>query len=127
MSVWDDAEVQGEETSYVKFEREGQNVTGTLKSLSKYRFDDGKVAAQLVIETANGDLKTVTAGQTRLKRELMEQRPEVGDRVSITYVKSERLSGGRTLKHFEVKVQRGAAPAQAAPAPAQAEYDEPPF
>jgi hypothetical protein len=124
MSVWDDPDVQGEESSYVKFEREGQNITGTVKALGKHRFDDGKVAAQLTIITDTGEVKTVTAGQTRLKKALMDERPEVGDRISITYTKSEKLSGGRTLKHFDVKVQRGSS------APAAATYTapaEPPF
>lgn len=124
MSVWDDPEVQGEESSYVKFEKEGQNVTGLLKSLGKHKFDDGKIAPELIIVTDTGEVKTVTAGQTRLKKLLMEERPEPGDRISITFVKSEKLSGGRTLKHFEVKVRRGSS---SAPVVAPAAPAEPPF
>lgn len=123
MSIWDDKEVQGEESSFVKFETEGATVAGRLKTLGKYKFDDGKVAAQLEIETANGQTVTVTAGQKKLKEALMNQRPEIGDYLTITYVRSERLSGGRTLKHFKVEVQRAkdGVPASA-PAPASAPF-----
>ena len=66
----------------------------------------------------------MTAGQVRLKALLAEQRPEAGDTITVTLSEIEKRAGGKTLKHFDVKVVRAgasAAPAPAAdPAPAQA-------
>jgi hypothetical protein len=112
---WDDAEMFSAD-DFVKFEVVGSSVTGTITAIKRHRFDDGKVVPQLELDTADGP-KTLTAGQFRLKQELRELRPGVGDQITITYTKEEKLTGGKTLKHFSVIV--GPQP-QAAPAPAPA-------
>lgn len=116
-SVWDDPDLRvgGE---FVKFENVGDTVSGTVNAVRAHRFDDGSVAPQILLTTDDGEERTVTAGQVRLKAELATQRPEPGDHVVITFTEVEKRSGGKTLKHFTVQVTRGGTPAQAAAAPA---------
>lgn len=113
MSIWDDPEV-APANNFVKFEREGDKVAGTITHIGKRRFDDGSVAPELRLRTDNGDEVTLTAGQVRLKTLLAEHRPDVGDHITIVFERSERRAGGKTLKHFRVEVKRGQ-PAQAEP------------
>jgi hypothetical protein len=116
MSIWDDPEVRtgGE---FVKFENVGDGVTGVITAIKKHRFDDGNVVPQIHLTTDDGDDRTLTAGQVQLKAKLSAERPEVGDRLTVTYTKQEKRSGGKTLKHFEVAVTRGGAPAAEAEPP----------
>ena len=111
-SVWDDPDLRvgGE---FVKFENVGDTVSGTVNAVRAHRFDDGSVAPQVLITTDTGDERTVTAGQVRLKAELAAQRPEPGDHITITHTEVEKRSGGKTLKHFSVQVNRGGIPAAA--------------
>lgn len=110
---WDNPEmaVGGD---YVAFTNVGDTVQGTITALGVKRWDDGTLSPQLVIATDQGD-KTLTAGQVRLKAALAEQRPEVGDHIVVTLSQIEKRTGGKTLKHFDVVVDRaGATPAPAA-------------
>ena len=118
-SVWDDPDLRvgGE---FVKFENVGDTVSGTVNAVRAHRFDDGSVAPQVLLTTDEGEERTVTAGQVRLKAELATQRPEPGDHVTITFTEVEKRSGGKTLKHFSVQVNRGGKPAAATPAAAPA-------
>lgn len=115
MSVWDDPEIRvgGD---FIKFENAGDTVSGTINAVRAHRFDDGKVAPQILITTDNGEERTITAGQVRLKAALAEERPEAGDHLTVTLTSIEPRAGGKSLKHFEVKVRRGAAAATAASA-----------
>lgn len=106
MSIWDDPEVSPS-SNFVKFDNEGDKVAGTITFIGKKRFDDGSVAPELRIRTDGGDEVTLTAGQIRLKMALAEQRPEVGDHLTVVFERSEKRSGGKTLKHFAVAVKRG--------------------
>lgn len=107
-SVWDDPDLRvgGE---FVKFENVGDTVSGTVNAVRAHRFDDGSVAPQILLTTDDGEERTVTAGQVRLKAELATQRPEPGDHVVIQFTQEEKRSGGKTLKHFTVQVTRGGA------------------
>lgn len=109
-SVWDDPDLRvgGE---FVKFESVGDTIAGTINAIRAHRFDDGSVAPQILLTTDDGEERTVTAGQIRLKAELATQRPEPGDHVVITHTEVEKRSGGKTLKHFSVQVTRGGRPA----------------
>lgn len=117
MSIWDDPEIKagGE---FVEFKNVGDGVSGTITALRTHRFDDGKVVPQILLTTDEGEEKTMTGGQVRLKAELAAQRPEIGDHLKVVFTQEEKRQGGKTLKHFDVTVTRGngAAPA-AAPAP----------
>lgn len=146
MSVWDDPsmKVGG---NYVTFDNPGDFVSGTISLIRPHVFDDGSVAAQIFITTDNGEEVTCTAGQIKLKMELVRLRPEAGDHIMIRYAQKEQRAGGKTLKHFEVQVTPGQVqqgqtaqawngqqyqqqPAQQAPVqpyqqPAQPQYQQP--
>lgn len=116
MSVWDDPEIKtgGE---FVKFEQIGDSISGTIDAVRTHRFDDTGVAPQILLTTDSGEERTLTAGQIRLKAALAAERPEQGDHLKVTLTQIEKRAGNRTLKHFEVKVTRGA----------KTSTDQPPF
>jgi hypothetical protein len=116
-SIWDDADLKSND-DYIKFDNVGDTVTGKILSIRKHVFDDGKAVPQLLLDV-NGEEKTLTAGQVRLKAELSEKRPGVGDVLTVTLSNIEKRSGGKTLKHFDVTLG-GAAPAVAPVAEAPA-------
>ncbi|MFD6770624.1 hypothetical protein ACFWC6_30875 [Micromonospora chalcea] len=113
MSIWDDPEIR-EGGAFVKFENVGDTVSGTVTAVRSHRFDDGKVAPQILLTTDDGEERTITAGQVRLKAALAEKRPEAGDHLTVTFTQNEKRAGGKTLKHFEVTVRRAGATAPAA-------------
>jgi hypothetical protein len=99
--LWDEFASSG---NYVKFENVGDSVAGTITSIRRHTFDDGKVVPQIEITTDEGEEVTLTAGQIKLKQELTELRPVVGDHLYVVYSKVEKRAGGKTLKHFVVDV-----------------------
>lgn len=102
MSIWDDPELRTS-SDYVSFENIGDKVAGTIINIKPHRFDDGKVVPQLLLDV-NGEEKTVTAGQVRLKAALADKRPEPGDAIVIELTDIEKRAGGKTLKHFNVQI-----------------------
>jgi hypothetical protein len=111
-SFWSDPEMFSS-GDFVSFEQVGDTVTGTILGMRRHVFDDGKIVPQIELDTANGP-KTLTAGQIRLKAELAEKRPGVGDLLTVTLTEIEKRAGGKTLKHFKVTV----GPVAATPTPA---------
>ena len=109
--IWDDPELKVTD-EYVKFETVGDGVSGKVLNISVHRWDDGTVCPQLLLDV-DGEEVMLTAGQTRLKRALAEQRPQVGDSIKATLTEIEKRAGGKTLKHFDVTTG-GTAPAAAA-------------
>lgn len=101
-TIWDDADLKSND-DYIKFDEVGDTVTGKILSIKKHTFDDGKVVPQLLLQVGDEE-KTLTAGQIRLKAELAEKRPGVGDVLTVTLSNIEKRSGGKTLKHFDVVV-----------------------
>lgn len=112
-SIWDDPEVKsgGE---FVKFENVGDEVEGVITAIRAHRWDDGSVCPQINLTLDDGEDRTLTAGQVRLKAALVEKRPEVGDRIKVKHTSVEKRAGGKTLKHFDVAVTKGK-PAEDAP------------
>lgn len=102
MSIWDDPELRVS-NEYVSFTEIGDSIAGTIINIRAHSFEDGKVVPQLLIDV-DGEEKTVTAGQVRLKAALAEKRPEPGDAITITLTDIEKRAGGKTLKHFDVQV-----------------------
>jgi hypothetical protein len=114
MSVWDDPEMRVA-SDYASFNEVGDSVSGVVTGVYAHRFDDGKVVPKIMLDTSNGEI-ALTAGQVRLKAALAEKRPEVGDTLTVKLTEIEKRAGGKTLKHFDVTVAKGAgAPAPAAP------------
>ena len=115
MSVWDDPEMRIA-SDYVSFNEVGDSVTGVVTGVYAHRFDDGKVVPKIMLDTTDGEV-ALTAGQVRLKAALSEQRPEVGDNLTVTMTEIEKRAGGKTLKHFDVKVVKSGTPIAKAVAP----------
>lgn len=118
LDIWNDPDlaIGGD---YVKFDAPGDTVTGVVKAIRKHVWDDGSVSPQLLLDV-DGEDKTVTAGQIRLKAALAEKRPQPGQTITITLSDIEKRSGGKTLKHFTVDVGTPAPAKAATPAPAAA-------
>ena len=115
MSVWDDPEMRVS-SDYAAFSDIGDTVSGTVTGVYAHRFDDGKVVPKIMLDTTEGEV-ALTAGQVRLKAELSEKRPEVGDHLTVTLTEVEKRAGGKTLKHFDVVVVKSGTPAATAAAP----------
>jgi hypothetical protein len=111
LDVWADPDfaIGGD---YIKFENVGDTVTGKVIAVRKHIWDDGQVSPQIIMDV-DGEEKTVTAGQVRLKAALAEKRPQPGQHLTITMTEIEKRAGGKTLKHFDVQV--GAPVAQMKP------------
>jgi hypothetical protein len=107
MGIWDDADLKtgGE---FVRFEKVGDTISGVITGIRKHRFEDGSVAAQVLMTTDDGEERTLTAGQVQLKQKLAGLRPDVGDHLTVKLSQIEKRSGGKTLKHFDVQVKQGA-------------------
>lgn len=120
-SIWDDPEIRAS-GEFIAFETVGDSASGTITAIRAHRFDDGKVVPQILMLTDEGEEKTLTAGQVRLKAELGELRPEAGDHLKVTFREIEKRAGGKTMKHFDVVLTRAAdikaTPAAAVPAAA---------
>lgn len=111
-SIWDDPELKVND-DYISFDNPGDTVTGKIIAIRKHTFPDGKAVPQILLNVA-GEEKTLTAGQVRLKAELAEKRPGVGDVITVTLNGIEKRDGGKTLKLFSLVVGGGSS---AAPAP----------
>lgn len=120
LDVWADPDfaIGGD---YVKFDQIGDTVTGKVIAVRKHVWDDGTVSPQVLLDV-DGQEKTVTAGQVRLKAALAEKRPQPGQYVTITLTDVEKRAGGKTLKHFDVQVGMPTQAAAAAPAAAESGY-----
>ena len=107
MSVWDDPEMRTA-SDYAKFEVIGDYISGVVTGVFAHRFDDGKVVPKIMLDTGDGEV-ALTAGQVRLKAELSEKRPEVGDMLTVKLIDIEKRAGGKSLKHFDVAVIKNVA------------------
>jgi hypothetical protein len=129
-SIWDDPELKLA-GNYVQFENPGDSVTGRIDSIRKQVLTDPttklpKSVVQIILTCQDGEQRTVTAGQVRLLTELMEQRPQEGDDLFIRFDKKEARGGGKTMKHFTVKVRRNAGHQPPAQPQAQGGFGGPP-
>jgi hypothetical protein len=113
LDPWNDPDfaIGGE---YVSFEKVGDTVTGKVIAVRKMKWQDGNISPQILLDV-DGEEKTVTAGQIRLKAALAEKRPQPGQHLTITLTDIEKRAGGKTLKHFDVHVGTPAPAAAAAP------------
>ena len=109
MSIWDNPELKMA-SNFVKFENVGDSISGVITAIKVHRFDDGSTAPQVFLRTDDGEERTMTAGQFRLRQALAEQRPDAGDRLTVTLIEIQKLAGGKSLKVFDVKVVRGEKP-----------------
>jgi hypothetical protein len=97
----------------VKFEQPGTLIAGVIVAIQTTDFggqtDD---LPELHIESG-GRVYSVVATQARLLTQLAEKQPQVGDRISITYIRdgTPKRPGFNPPKFFSVEVTRAAATA----------------
>lgn len=96
---------------FFKFDEVGDQIIGVVKTVREGRTFNGEPCPELVLEVEDGDSwveKTVTASQVRLKAVLAEKRPQVGDKVRITYSGVGDASPGKAPpKEFTIDVKEG--------------------
>lgn len=94
---------------FIKFDEVGDQVIGVIKEVREGKDFNGNPCPELVLELDDGEEKTVTAGQVRLKAVLAEKRPQVGDKIRITYsgVSRDAKPGRAPAKEFTVDVKAG--------------------
>jgi hypothetical protein len=94
---------------FIKFDEIGDQVVGVIKEVREGRDFNGNPCPELVLELDDGEEKTVTAGQVRLKMQLAEKAPQVGDKIRITYsgVSKDAKPGRAPAKEFTVDVKAG--------------------
>lgn len=104
MSIWDSLELNAPK-NYVNFETIGDSAEGVVTEVGLQNWSDGTFAPKITLSNELGS-KIITAGQIRLKIALIEKRPEVGDYLSVTLTQIENRGNGKTLKHFDVIVNK---------------------
>lgn len=104
-SIWDDPDLQTGD-NYFTFENVGDTLQGRIELIKRQVWADGSVSPQLFLTDPQGNDVILSAGQIRLKNELVAQRPAPGDDIWIRLTKVEPRGGGKTLKHFDVRVRR---------------------
>jgi hypothetical protein len=101
--------------NYVVFENIGDNVAGVVEAVRLGTDFNGAACPELIVRTADGAERTVTAGQKVLQSELSDKEPEVGDRIAIVYSGQGPAKPGRApAKLFDVVVKKGNAPEERA-------------
>ena len=109
---------------FVKFEYVGDQVVGIIMHVREGTDYNGNPCPLLILEVnAEGDEKTLTASQVKLKVALAEKAPKVGDKIRVVYSGIGPAQPGKApAKEFTVDVQAGPH-ALVSPGPA----DEAPF
>jgi len=107
MSIdWNQFERQTGDFNKWKPETEGDKITGVVKSVRIATMPDGNKYPSLAIVVDGVDFD-VLASQVQLLRLLAEKKPTVGDTITIEYTRLEKLTAGKTMKHFNVTVVAG--------------------
>ena len=103
----------------VKFEKIGDRAVGVVTNIRITDFGGkGERTPELWIKQEDGNEVSMTASQVMLQRALASARPSVGDKIAIVYTGdgASTRAGMSPPKLFDVKVVRGDAPANGAPA-----------
>lgn len=108
-SIWDDPDLQTGD-NFFTFEHVGDTLQGRIELIKRQVWADGSVSPQLFLTAPDGTEVILSAGQIRLKNDLVAQRPAPGDDIWIQMTKVEPRGGGKTLKHFDVRVRRNNIP-----------------
>jgi hypothetical protein len=103
--VWDDFSMpnSGDFPDAFKFDEIGAAIAGTIINIRRAEFD-GRGIPELWITTDDGD-RSVLCGQANLMTQLLELRPNVGDRIAILYASTRKAKLGQA-KIFDVSLKR---------------------
>jgi DNA helicase TIP49 (TBP-interacting protein) len=116
MGIWDDVTV--EETSFFTFSKVGEVLEGTVTKLDTKRWkgEDGKpdkIDPQLTLQVGEDEEVVYTAGPTSIKKQLIENPPNVGDHIKITFTEHRPVGGGKKAKLFTYEIVTKAPAAKA--------------
>lgn len=93
---------------YVQFANVGDQIIGVVKAVREGRTFSGNPCPELVLEDEEGNERTVTAAQVMLRQALAETRPQVGNKIRITYSGvGDAKPGKAPAKLFTVDVKEG--------------------
>lgn len=120
-SVWDDPSIQSGNFYSFKDVAPGTTVSGVIVDITTQPFTDNGVTKTVPVlklrDDITGEECSLTAGAYRLKNELVEKRPNVGDHLRVTQTGSEPIGGGKFAKNWQVVITPPGTPATvAAPA-----------
>jgi len=104
--VWDEfhAPNTGDFPDAFKFDTIGAAIAGTITNIRRAEFD-GKAIPELWITLDDGSERSVLCGQANLITQLLDIRPNVGDRIAIKY-DSQRKAKLGMAKLFSVALKR---------------------
>lgn len=106
--IWDEFKPSN---GWITFANIGDKVVGTVKAIRRGEDFNGKPCPELIIDVDGEGEKTLTAGQVMLKAALAEKRPQVGDRIAITYTGvGDAKPGKAPAKLFDVAVKPAQTP-----------------
>ena len=107
MSTWNNAPAAPTAGNYAKFVDAGDNVIGTVTHVDPTGATTVKGAeCPLVqVDTGDGEPVSISCSQAQLWQQMLEARPEVGDKIAVQMTQVENRPNGHTLKHFTVEVK----------------------
>lgn len=86
-----------------KPENPGDTITGVITAMRVATMPDGTDIPSINIRTAEGE-REVLISQSQLLQKMAALQPKIGDNITIRFTDIEKLTGGKTLKKFEVSV-----------------------
>lgn len=102
-----------DDDKYQRWEKIGAEVEGVVVNVGVGSYLGGDAYPELTVRRADDKIKIVSASQSNLKRQLIELRPKVGDRLRIVFrAEGAARQGFNPVKLFDVAVEPGPAPAE---------------
>jgi len=111
MSIYDDPDMRTGD--FVSWHDIGYSLVGDVIEARKGLDFNGRPCPEIVVRTDDGRDAVMTCGQANLKAQIMEQKPDAGDRIKVVFAKTEKADKGMK-KVFEVTVSSGGAKGTAA-------------
>lgn len=104
--IWDNfsAPNTGDFPDAFKFDTIGAAIAGTITNIRRAEFD-GKGIPELWLTLEDGSERSVLCGQANLISQLLDLRPNVGDKIAIVFASTRKAKLGMA-KIFDVSLRR---------------------
>lgn len=106
MSIYDDPDLRTGD--FQTWDDIGDTLAGDIIDVRKGEDFNGRPCPELVIRNDDGRDIVMTCGQANLRAQIMDLKPETGDRIKVAFVRTEKADKGQK-KIFEIKVVQGGA------------------
>lgn len=93
-------------SNWAKFEKPGDKIKGVIRGRSHGKDFNGGPCAVFSIDTGQEEEVGLSASQHELKVKVSVLRPGIGDTIAVTYLRTEKIEGGKELKRFRVVLKR---------------------